>query len=473
MTAKERACLRPTLQEQPTVACREHCGGEHRRWSALPDRRMPQFHRSTNQRLARTTVPIPCAQAQSVHRPRNGGRIIAAALDETHDPPRAGDERHPIGHRALSEVRGVFCAILCALVCGCGGGGSSGNSPAPPPPPPPTNATLLAVTNATAGTIDILTTDPMTGVPTPIAGNPLPDGPTPSAVALDPQKRFLYVASSSGEIRGYLIDPSSLKLTAVTGSPFSTSAQSVAIAIDSSGQFVLTANGSANTVSVFKIGSSGALAEVAGSPFAAGANASAVVVAGHYVYVANTLGHSVSAYSMNTTSGALVPVGSSPFPTNGSPNGLVVDQTGTHVYTSESQPNELSGFSINASTGALTAIPGSPFAAGYTIRSPVMDAEGKRLHVANGTDVDCFLVNASSGALTEIGLSYTNGRALALALDGPDDFLYALDNVDNQIEVFSIDPTDGMLTLITGSPFALFPGASTQNLGPNAITVQH
>jgi len=152
---------------------------------------------------------------------------------------------------------------------------------------------------------------------------------------------------------------------------------------------------------------------------------------------------------------------------------LVVDQTDTHVYATESQPNEVYGFSINASSGALTAIPGSPFAASYTIRSPVADAEGKRLHAANGTDVDCFLVNASSGALTEIGLSYTNGRAIALALDGPDDFLYALDNVGNQIEVFSINPTDGALTLISGSPFALFPGAGTQNLGPNALTVRH
>jgi 6-phosphogluconolactonase len=265
-----------------------------------------------------------------------------------------------------------------------------------------------------------------------------------------------------------------LKLTAVTGSPFSTSAQSVAIAIDPSGQFVLTANGSANTVSVFKIGSTGALAEVAGSPFAAGADPSALVVAaGKYVYAANTAGRSVYAYSMDTTSGALTPVAGSPFPTGGSPNGLVVDQADTHVYATESQPNELSGFSIDASTGALTAIPGSPFAASYAIRSPVMDAEGKRLHVANGTDIDCFLVDASSAALTEIGLSSTNGRAIALALDGQDNFLYALDDVDNQIEVFSIDPTDGSLTLITGSPFALFPGASSQDLGPNAITVQH
>jgi 6-phosphogluconolactonase len=163
----------------------------------------------------------------------------------------------------------------------------------------------------------------------------------------------------------------------------------------------------------------------------------------------------------------------SPFPTAGSPNGLVLDPTGTHVYTTESQPNEVSGFSIDASNGSLTPIAGSPFAASYSIRSPVIVPQGQRLCAANGTDVDCFLVDGSTGALTEIGLSYTNGHAIALALDGPDNFLYALDNVDNQVEVFSIDPTDGSLTLITGSPFALFPGASTQNLGPNAIAIQH
>ena len=58
----------------------------------------------------------------------------------------------------------------------------------------------------------------------------------------------------------------------------------------------------------------------------------------------------------------------------------------------------MSGFSIDARTGALTAIAGSPFLAGYPIKSPVIDAEDKRLHVANGSAVDCFLVNANTGA---------------------------------------------------------------------------
>jgi hypothetical protein len=48
-----------------------------------------------------------------------------------------------------------------------------------------------------------------------------------------------------------------------------------------------------------------------------------------------------------------------------------------------------------------------------------------------------------------------------------------LDNLSNQIEVFSIDTSSGALTLISGSPFTLFSGASNQNLGPNAIAAQH
>ena len=164
----------------------------------------------------------------------------------------------------------------------------------------------------------------------------------------------------------------------------------------------------------------------------------------------------------------------SPFATPGRPNGLVVDPAGTHLYTSESQPNEMSGFSIDGTTGALSTIAGSPFAASFAIKTPVVDAAGQRLHVANGSAVDCFLVNPKTAGLSELGVSATNGQSsIALALDGPDNFLYVLDNLANQIEVFSIDTSNGALTLISGSPFTLFAGASKQSLGPNAIAVQH
>jgi hypothetical protein len=158
------------------------------------------------------------------------------------DPPRA--------------LRVLLGSMLCPLLCACGGGGGSSGSSMPPPPPlPPASATLLYVTNESAGTIDGFTIDATTGVPTPISGSPMTDGPTPAALAIDPQKGYLYVASPSGEVRGYQLDSSTGALTAMGGSPFPTEAQSVAITVDPSGQFVLTANGTSNTVSAFQMGS--------------------------------------------------------------------------------------------------------------------------------------------------------------------------------------------------------------------------
>jgi len=146
-------------------------------------------------------------------------RAKPTSLDHSLDSFGVHDGRKPDIHSARSGLRGLVCALVCSLTCGCGGGSSSGTTP-PPPPPPPTTDSLLAVTNATAGSIDLLTIDTTTGIPASVASTPMPDGPTPAAVAIDPLKRFLYVVSTSGELRGYAIVPSTLNLTAVAGSPF-------------------------------------------------------------------------------------------------------------------------------------------------------------------------------------------------------------------------------------------------------------
>jgi len=179
----------------------------------------------------------------------------------------------------------------------------------------------------------------------------------------------------------------------------------------------------------------------------------------------------VSAYSMSTTSGSLTPVAGSPFAVGGNPQALVVDPAGTHLYAADSQPSGVAGLTIDPATGALTPVPGSPFTAPNGALSVVMDGAGKLLHVANGTNVDCYTVDASSGALAYIGPSATNGRAVALAVDSADGFLYALDNVSNQIEVFSINSVNYNLALIAGNPYPLFAGAGTQSLGASSIAV--
>jgi 6-phosphogluconolactonase (cycloisomerase 2 family) len=174
---------------------------------------------------------------------------------------------------------------------------------------------------------------------------------------------------------------------------------------------------------------------------------------------------------MSMTSGALTPVAGSPFAVGGNPQALVVDPAGIHLYAADAQPSGVSGLTITSGTGALTAIAGSPFTAPNGALSVVMDGAGKLLHVANGTNVDCYTVDATSGALTYIGPSVTNGKAVALAVDSHDGFLYALDNVGNQLEVFSITAVNYNLALIGGNPYPLFAGSGGQSLGPSSITV--
>jgi 6-phosphogluconolactonase len=92
--------------------------------------------------------------------------------------------------------------------------------------------------------------------------------------------------------------------------------------------FAYVANGRDNTVSAYTIDSTtGALNPVTGSPFTAGSCAISVAVdpSGKFAYVANESG-GVSAYTINSTTGALNPVGS--FTAGSLPVAVTVDPSG-------------------------------------------------------------------------------------------------------------------------------------------------
>ena len=97
-------------------------------------------------------------------------------------------------------------------------------------------------------------------------------GPTrwPSISAIDPSGRFLYaVRSSNVALDAYAIDANTGALTPVDGSPFDASPSPYAIAVDLDGRFVYVGNDDApDETSVFSVDqASGKLTAVHGSPF--------------------------------------------------------------------------------------------------------------------------------------------------------------------------------------------------------------
>ncbi len=101
------------------------------------------------------------------------------------------------------------------------------------------------------------------GILTELAA-PLPVGVQPESVAVDPSGRFLYVANTGdGTVTAFNISPTLGTLALIGTVPASGAASvtsSTAVSVDPSGQFVYVVNGDAPTISAFSINqTSGAL----------------------------------------------------------------------------------------------------------------------------------------------------------------------------------------------------------------------
>jgi 6-phosphogluconolactonase len=91
----------------------------------------------------------------------------------------------------------------------------------------------------------------------------------------------------------------------------------------------------------------------------------------------------VSAFTINTATGALREIAGSPFVAGDQPYSVTVDPSGKFVYVANRASYNVSAFTINTATGALTEIAGSPFAAGMMPRSVVVDPSGKFAYVVS------------------------------------------------------------------------------------------
>jgi DNA-binding beta-propeller fold protein YncE len=138
------------------------------------------------------------------------------------------------------------------------------------------------------GTVSVYAINSSTGALSKVAGSPFAAGDFPYSVTVDPSGRFAYMVNYVGNVSAYTINSSTGALRAVAGSPFAAGNNSVSVTVDPSGRFAYVANAcdasvfcSHGTVSAYTInGSTGALRAVAGSPFKAGNCPYAVAIAG-------------------------------------------------------------------------------------------------------------------------------------------------------------------------------------------------
>ncbi len=280
--------------------------------------------------------------------------------------------------------------------------------------------------NYTSNTLSAYTVDQGTGELAEVSGSPFAAGTAPSAVRVDPSGRFVYASNYSapnpGSVSAYTIDPASGALTPISGSPFAAGSGPSSLSVDPAGRFVYVSNLMNDTVTAFTINSStGALSQIdfdtvtAGTQDLSVANARPVAIrvdpTGRFTYLATACG-ATWAFSINSTSGRLTRIDSDPGGLCGaSASGadtIAADPLGRYLYqTDYGTADAIYAYSINAASGALAAVAGSPFAAGSGVRSVSIDPSGKYAYATDtggGNTVRQYTIGAN-GSLASMATS--------------------------------------------------------------------
>jgi 6-phosphogluconolactonase len=351
------------------------------------------------------------------------------------------------------------------------------------------------VANHNTNDISAYTFDATTGALTSV-GAAVAAGTNPFSVTVDPSGKFVYVANpGSNDISAYTIDATTGTLTSV-GAAAGAGANPISVTVDPKGKFAYVTNFGSNNVSAYTINATTGVLTSVGAAAGAGVTPRFVTVdpAGNFAYVVNYGSDDISAYTFNAITGVLTQIdcggGTScrnitNFAAGSSPWSIAVSPAGNFAYVANSGTNDVSAYTISA-TGALTPIncvsggcSGTNFAAGNSPTSITIDPTGKFAYIANywSNDVSAYTISAT-GALTPIncvsgGCSGTNFAAganpFSVTVDPTGKFAYVANHTSDNISVYTIDATTGLLTSVGTT--VVVGSAPTPN--PNSITTTH
>ena len=341
-------------------------------------------------------------------------------------------------------------------------------SPAGVPPVPQTQSS-----------ISVFALDPLTENPREVNGSPFPTSSGQAAatgLAILPGDAFIYVTNNSlNNIEAFSVS-STGALSAVPGSPFSTGSSPNPVTFDGAGHFAYVSHNNASpSVFVYTVNpATGALTEVPANRLASGQATSAVSLTadGKFAHILNA-SYSVSAYTVDSSSGALADVPNSPFQVpsgtglgSNSVLSLFYHPNGKVLYVKNdggTGTGWLSAFSLDSNTGALGLLAGSPYTLGTSATGLVgFDPAARFLYVANQGSctvlagctptpssigsISAFRLD-TAGALTPIaGLPSVTPPPFQVSVDPSGEFLYQSTVDSDQVNTYSINQTSGMLT---------------------------
>jgi 6-phosphogluconolactonase len=340
----------------------------------------------------------------------------------------------------------------------------------------------MTTNKSTPGVIDQYAIDFQSGALSSI-GTPVAAGTNPVRLVADPTGKFIYVVNQgsitvpgSSSVQEFAVQGDG---TLVSKNTYATGTSPTAVAIDPQGKFLyVTFNYQTGTsgpggISIFPVNADNSLGTALTQPVGNGPVGIEVSYFNHFVYVVDQetpTNAMILGFSQNTSTGALTPVPGTTittvagktvatgYPTAGVPSAIAEEQTSRFLYVTDQTDNYLIGYDV-APNGSLVAMLNGPFQTGLFPVAVTVDPTGKLLYVVNynARTVSGYAIDSSTGTPSSsagiLGTQVGVGPTCATIDPALGIFLYTSNNLDNSISGERLNNSTGTLTTVENSPF--------------------
>jgi 6-phosphogluconolactonase len=334
----------------------------------------------------------------------------------------------------------------------------------------------MTTNKATPGLIDQYAIDFQSGALAHI-GTPVAAGNNPVRLVASPSGLFVYVVNQGDStVQEFAVQGDG---TLVSKNTYPTGKTPTAIAIDPQGKFLyVTFDYQSGTsgpggVSIFPVNSDNSLGTALTQPV--GNNPVAVVVSyfNHFVYVVDQETQpnaTILGFAQNTSTGALTPVPGTSITTVAGktvatgyaagviPSAMTEEQTSRFVYVTDQAANQLIGYTVQAN-GSLVPMVNGPFQTGLFPVAITVDPTGKLLYVVNfnadtlqGYAIDS-ITGTPSPAVGAFATALGTGPTCVAIDPALGTFLYTSNSGDSTVTGERLSPNTGGLSTVQTSPF--------------------
>ena len=350
----------------------------------------------------------------------------------------------------------VVMVAALAVTLGCGGS----SKPSTSPTPGVSGVHSAYVANSASASISEYAVDDK-GVLHEITGSPFTVSGNPTKLVMTPDGNFLYATDTAKNMIYEMSINSTTGVLTSIGSQASGTTPS-AVAIDPKGKFLYVGNSGSNSFSVYAIGSDGKLTETAFSPVTVNGPVEGVNISpkGTYLFASVPSTSSIYEYTLDATTGTPTISSGSPMTVGTAPRFVAVSPNETFAIVLES------GGTVNrldiGSGGTLTLAANSPFTAGATPIQAIVDSTNSYVYVLSGTaDAVVTIGFQTTGVPYQVGTVGVGKLPSQMAISGT--YLYVANSSDNTVTEFS--QSAGVAT-------ALSPTTVTTGTTPTSIAVR-